>query len=485
MEEEINEISILTDAYHEHPEDIVAALNLAQQYCNKGWFNEAIDIYQETMERDPDNSTVVLEYGNTAFRKGDMKKAVELFTRMVSLRPGRIEGWNNLGIAYIHLDEHEEARAAFERVLEIEPENSGALLNMGNYHFSRDEYEKARSFFERACDARPDFPDAWFNLGNTLIELGLLNDARMAFEKALRYQREFPSALKNLGWVYEQGERLSEAQQCYTEAIKINKADSHLHVNLGNVYLRQKNYDEAKKCFLKAVRLSPNELTGWMGLRGYALAKGDVGTFIRATLAVLSRLSDEMLVQSIDILYELNQIEKADELLAQADRLGRNSDLLDMQRLLLYQRQGHEPEKAAKIAERLSKLPEYTDTMHRGLARYFLNIKDFAAAIGHIEKIEKKDCIAQGILWRAMLAQKQTRIVRKDIIQFINDNPESHDPYFLLAAIEADKGNMKRAEVLLVYALDHGFNNMEEIYSNSRLNELFESMAGKQLLEDA
>ena len=75
--------------------------------------------------------------------------------------------------------------------------------------------------------------------------------------------------------------------------------------------------------------------------------------------------------------------------------------------------------------------------------------------------------------------------VKREIRNYIINHPESFDSYFLLAGIEARRGNVKRAETLLVHALDNGFNDMEEIHANEVLQEIFESMTGKQLIEEA
>ena len=74
---------------------------------------------------------------------------------------------------------------------------------------------------------------------------------------------------------------------------------------------------------------------------------------------------------------------------------------------------------------------------------------------------------------------------KREIRSFMAEHPENYDSCFLLASIEAQRGNMKRAEVLLVHALDRGFSNMEEIHANGKLHELFESMTGRKLVEDA
>jgi tetratricopeptide (TPR) repeat protein len=485
MECQNEELTALQQAYARHPDDQAAALHLAQQYSDLGWYNEALEIYRAAVDRAPDDTTLLLEYGNTAYKKGDVKTAIMLFERLAEYRPDRMEGWNNLGIARSDSGDTEGAFFAFSRVLELEPENPGALLNMGNYLFEKKDFEAAREHFKKACSTRVDFPDAWYNLGNVYIELEQYTEARIAFEKALRYRREFPSALKNLGWVNEQEGRFVEAEHCYAEALLLNKADAHLHVNIGNVNLRLKKYDDAKKSFLKAVRLAPNDLHGWMGLRGYALAKGDVGTFLRATMAVLGRLSDEVLSQSIEILYELNQIDKADALLLQAARLGRSSDLLDCMRLLLYQRTGDHRELVPPLLTRLSSIADPSEALLKGLARYHLLNGDYDNAVAVIGRIHHPDVAAKGILWRAMIGQGRASQVKSFIREYMAENPQNYDAYFLLATIEVQRGNLKRAEILLVHALECGFSNMEEIHANEKLHELFETMTGRKLVEDA
>jgi tetratricopeptide (TPR) repeat protein len=376
------------------------------------------------------------------------------------------------------------AHESFRHVLDVEPQNTGALVNLGNCFFNEGAFNDARTCFEKACSMHPDLSDGWYNLGNTYIALGRLQDARAAYGKALRYFREFPSALKNLGWIDEHEGRLDDAERCYSEALKISKTDATLYVNLGNVHVRQKRYDDAKRCFLKAIRLAPHKLHGWMGLRGYALAKGDISTFVRSTMAVLGRLSDEVLAQSIDVLYELHQIDKADAMLAQADRLGRKGELLDVQRLLLYQRKKTEPQKMKALLKQLCVLADPQDVVCRGLAKYYLNEQCYTDAITWTDRIAEPDALSFGILWRAMLAQGNLKEARKQIRDHIAGHRDSCDTYFLLADIEARRGNRKRAETLLVYALDHGFNNMEEIHGNKVLHELFESMTGKKQFEE-
>jgi len=456
--------------------EMTATIDRAQYFSDRGWFNEAIEMFERLINENADDPVLLLEYGNTLFKKGDMKNAGRVFTMLTELRPERIEGWNNLGIVQLNQNNIDEAFESFSRVLVTEPGNTGALLNLGNCHFGNGEYSAARECFEKACATQADLPDGWYNLGNACIELELFDEARHAFEKALRYRQEFPSALKNLGWVYEREGRLSDALQCYIDALATRKSDAALHSNLGNVYVKLQRYDDAKKSFLTAIRLAPHDIGGWMGLRGYALAKGDLETFVRATLAVLGRLSDDVLVKSIEILYDLQQTDHADEVLSQAQRIGRKGDMYDVLRLLLQQRKGNADEPDRVVLDRLLTIKKPSDAVCRGLARYFLDCKKYEETIRYVSFLEHPDGRAAGLRWRAMVALDKVNEARREMLADLSGNGASGDLYFLLADIEARRGNRLRARTLLVYALDYGFCHMQEIHENPVLHEIFESM---------
>lgn len=466
----------LRATYKDNPGNLENTFNLIQYLSDYGKYNEASDIARTALETDGQNYALILEYGNTCFKKNDLNEAKKSFSRLTALRPDRIEGWNNLGIVLVQLSDFDAARDVFSKVLEIEPDNPGALVNMGNYYSNKGELQKAREFFEHAVKVSSDFTDAWYNLGNTLLAQNEFEAAKNAYERALRYCPDFPSALKNLGYAYQKCGINDKAEECYCKAIEMNKADCTLRVNLGNLYLNLKKYDDAKKCFLKAIKLAPHTLPGWLGLRHLALAKGDINTFIRATLAILPKLSAQTLAQSIEILYELNQIEKAEEILDQADRLGLKGDHLDLQRLLIYQRKKINPGKVIAIYKRLSDIIEPSDQIRKGLARYALNNEDFDNAIFHIEKIKNPDSASYSILWRALLARKDERRVKQLIQVHIKNDPDYFDSWFILAKIEASRGNRVRAERFLIKALENGFTNMEEIERSEQLKPIFDSL---------
>ena len=57
-------------------------LQQAQNYCDRGWLNEAIEVFDELINENGDDPIILLEYGNTLFKKGDLSSAEHIFEKL-------------------------------------------------------------------------------------------------------------------------------------------------------------------------------------------------------------------------------------------------------------------------------------------------------------------------------------------------------------------------------------------------------------------
>jgi tetratricopeptide (TPR) repeat protein len=469
------EIERLRDAWERNPDDRDAGVRLAQVYVDIGWRNEAADLYQELRRRFGDDYDLLLEYGNLCFNRDDLDAAREVFARLTAIKPERLEGWNNLGIVELSRRDYEAARQAFERVLELEPGNVGALLNMGNYYDQRGDIDEAIDYFTRVTEARRDFADGWFNLGNACLKADKPHKAADCFERAIRYAPEFSSARKNLGVVRERLGDADGALEQYLAAREINKADPGLYVNIANIYAARQRWDEAKDHYLRAVRLAPKHAAGWMGLRRLSLCKGDIPAFVRSTLAILHRLESTEIADAVWRLRKLHHAARADEVLALADRLGKQGDELDAERLL-SPRCGADRGKMIAIRRRLSSLEDCSDHIRACLAECARAEGDFDEAIRRLEAIAAPAPEDRRMLWDMLIERGELDRARELIEKSLTEDQDNFEAWFRLARIAAAGDAPADAREHLIRALESGFTDLGAIEQDPALARVYERL---------
>lgn len=478
MNEQDNDqkLALLRGRYEADRSDTKAATELAQFCADLGWHNEAIELYRELIERLPDDFALQLDYGNLCFRRENHDEAVKVFRRLTELRPDRVEGWNNLGIVYLACKDETRAREAFERILDIEPDNAGALLNIGNCHFDRNDFAEAEKAFAKAVAVAPDFADGWFNLGNAQRELGQHDTAIKSYKRALRYRPDFPSALKNLGYACELKGDAHQAEEYYRKALESNRADASLYRNLAVLCTRQDRTDEAREYFLQAVKLAPRDISGWLGLRHLSLVKGDLNSYVRATAAVISKLSGDDIAFTCATLREVGHHEEVDRVLSEADAVDKHSDALDAERLLAYFRRQGRTGKVAALEKKLLSLSKPGDSVLAALARYAFENRQIERAGELTARIKVRSVAAEQLSWDIALAQGQTAMVVGAIKDFLVDNEEFGDGWLLLGSLLAREGDLGGAREALLKALEMGFSNAESIDREPAFRELYESL---------
>lgn len=468
------ELENLREAYKQNPDDKDSAIQLAQLYTDLGWLNEAITIYKHLIEKYPNQFSILLAYGNICVTKQLNKEAIKTFQKLTVIRPERIEGWNNLGIVQLSLGDYSAARNSFKKVLEMEPQNHGALLNMGNYYDHVGKIDKAIEMFKKATAVKPYFSDAWFNLGNAYITQKKYEKAIEVFEKSLKYNPKFSSSFKNIGYSYEKMDNYEKAEEYYLKTLDCNKTDHTLYINIASIYMKQGKYDKAKDFFLRAVKLAPNNAAGWMGLRQLSLKKGDIKTYMKSTLSILHRLENNEIIESLKIFRKLGQYDNVKSILQSTDKLQREGDELDAERMLAYM--DSDRDKTSMMYRRLSGKSAVSNHILHCLAAYCMKTGAFDKVIKHIGDIDNKEIADMELLWSALIEKNELDIAEQLVESYLQDNQDCFEGWYQLAKINAIRNDRDQAKEFLLHAIEVGFTDIHLIENDKNLAEIYSSI---------
>jgi tetratricopeptide (TPR) repeat protein/glutathione synthase/RimK-type ligase-like ATP-grasp enzyme len=275
-------------------DDIETALD----YHRAGRLSDAVPIYQQILQADPDNADALHLLGNAACQLGNADAAVMLIARANALLPANVNYLLSLGMAYRAKGMLTEAMAAYEKVLAIVPDSaaahfgiantwqsegnaemavaafataltldpglSEARFNLANLHKSLGNYAAAIAEYRLAVETRPGFADAWHNMGASLYALGDLDEALLAYRQAL--PRDLPETHNNIGNIHYDRGQFEQALDCYWLAIAGRPDYAEAHNNAGNALNKLNKPVEAAAAFAEAIRLKPDYAIAYLNL---------------------------------------------------------------------------------------------------------------------------------------------------------------------------------------------------------------------------
>mgnify|MGYP001402750954 CR=1 FL=1 len=156
-----------------------------------GRAEEAVPVYDQLLERDPENVALLYERGMLLIELGRIEGAASDFARVVELRPEDPTALNALGYTLADGTERlDEALALITRALRLDPESPAILDSMGWVLFRLGRAAEALPYLEAALVRQHD-PEIAAHLGEVLWSLGRVEEAREVWADALG---EFPGS---------------------------------------------------------------------------------------------------------------------------------------------------------------------------------------------------------------------------------------------------------------------------------------------------
>ena len=104
----------------------------------------------------------------------DQKKfadAVTLFKQLLESDPNDFQAWSELGTTYLILEKLGDAEKAYVRATEVRPSFVLALINLGRVRVMQKKFEEAISPLTTAVEASPESADANFYLGEAYLQI--------------------------------------------------------------------------------------------------------------------------------------------------------------------------------------------------------------------------------------------------------------------------------------------------------------------------
>lgn len=361
--------------------------------------------------------------------------------------------YNDLGNLYLNTRRYAEAEKYLKKGIQLDSINSSkyksfcvpcGYMNLGNVYLDTRRYNEAENVFKKVLQHDSTFLGAYVNLGNVYTDTRRFNEAEESFKKAIQLDSTFFQAYVTLGGVYTDLHRYVEAEEVYKKAIKINPNFSTSYQNLGFLYQQIQRNDEVEKLLKKAIELDSFNIGAYNSLGVFYQNAGRLEDAEAIFFKVLQLDSIHAPAWvNLGVVYtSLNSPKKAEQAF-------NNALALDF--------------------------PFAHPFAYNGLGQLYMKQNNFSEAEKYFEKaIESNPYFKPAYLQKANLCLKtaQFEAAKASIDKLLELNPDNEIAAVLLAQWSVKTNQLENAWRYLNDGLEKGYNDLENLKSESDFNEM-------------
>ncbi|NQU98911.1 tetratricopeptide repeat protein [Candidatus Woesearchaeota archaeon] len=114
---------------------------------------------------------LLIERANSLKKVGNVQEAIKIYRQIIEINPDYKEAWNSKGEIEYNFRKYKQAIISFDEVLRIDPDDASAWNNKGVALNGLGQLEEAIQCYDKAMKINPGNDTAWNNKRTTQKEL--------------------------------------------------------------------------------------------------------------------------------------------------------------------------------------------------------------------------------------------------------------------------------------------------------------------------
>ncbi|MCC7167135.1 MAG: tetratricopeptide repeat protein [Rhodospirillales bacterium] len=213
-----------------------------------------------------DEALVLKARGNALAEQGRLEEAMALYRQALELQPDLSQAWFNLGTLAAHLGRTDEAQDALEKATQTDPTNRAAWNSLGILLAGQVRSDEAERAFAAAIAADPADPQGHYNRAVLDKAEGRTESAMAGFAQVIALDPDHVDARTNLGVLLLAADDLDGAETQFRIAVRLAPDRAHVHHNMGNLWRRRHRPEAAEAFHRKALACDPTLIAARVNL---------------------------------------------------------------------------------------------------------------------------------------------------------------------------------------------------------------------------
>jgi tetratricopeptide (TPR) repeat protein len=158
-----------------------------QSFVRTGEFNQALNFYNQALEINPKEPSVLESLGSLYLAQNKYDLALQYLNDALDISTDdkkRVDLFFNRGLVYLKMKNFDEAEYNFEEAYFLAPEDLEALLGLAQALEEAERWRKARNYYMELIDQNPNDSQYYYGVYRTYFGEGRLEDAQIYLNKA-------------------------------------------------------------------------------------------------------------------------------------------------------------------------------------------------------------------------------------------------------------------------------------------------------------
>lgn len=277
------------------PSNLDLKQSLARAFVRANQPEEALTIYLDLRERDPENHEFAAELGGVYLMQKEYAKAAKEFAVTLAQDTVNVEDKLRVGQMYFSQLEKDStiapyARDVFQRIQKSHPQDWRAYWFLGAIGAITRDDSLSLINFKKVTELASWNADGWVYLSSVFLEKNDFDAVVTVLESALKVLPEEPRIHSILGFAYNRLGRNTEAISVLEKAWTLDPKDMNTLSQLALIYDGMKMYAESDSLYEDVLRTDPDN---HLVLNNYSYSMSERGLQLQRALAMSKRAIEQ------------------------------------------------------------------------------------------------------------------------------------------------------------------------------------------------
>jgi tetratricopeptide (TPR) repeat protein len=192
-----------------------------QTFLRNRDYRAELSIWEDTLEKRPDNPRPYVALGIMAFQRNNLVLARRDIDKAISLKPDYAQAYSSRGAIFLRVADFQKAEADFAEAMRLSPKTAFYAYQRGLARWSLGRVREAIGDYTRSLELDPTSADAYFQRGNAYRQLADMAQAIVDYTQALKQESGFAEAYTGRAAAYAKQGQLNQAVADCTQALAI------------------------------------------------------------------------------------------------------------------------------------------------------------------------------------------------------------------------------------------------------------------------